>query len=40
MPNLRPASLDALPPGEYGLRHMADDHYVTLAAAPFTVTAD
>jgi hypothetical protein len=27
-----------LEPGEYELRLMADDHYVTLATAPFTIT--
>jgi endonuclease/exonuclease/phosphatase family metal-dependent hydrolase len=31
---------DDLPPGDYEIRLMADDHYVTLAAAPFTVTAE
>lgn len=31
---------ETLPPGEYEARLMADDHYVTLAIAPFTVTAE
>ncbi len=31
---------EELTPGEYELRLMFDDHYQTLAVAPFTVTAD
>ena len=30
---------EELAPGDYELRLMADDHYVTLAVAPFTITA-